>query len=128
MSGKPRRMERAHPSDASPGFTETGHILADSDQPVTHNTDRAQLGSQQAPALETDSAVQTYAPDMPQPAPQRHNRGRDSQALAERRAAATARVEARIAEAVVQAPPLPPDLQRRLRELIVLSEGGNPVT
>jgi hypothetical protein len=43
-------------------------------------------------------------------------------ALAARKAAALARVEARIADAVKDAPPLPVALERRLRELVVLAE------
>jgi hypothetical protein len=43
-------------------------------------------------------------------------------ALAARKAAARGQVEARIADSVKDAPPLPFALERRLRELIVLAQ------
>lgn len=48
--------------------------------------------------------------------------------MSEREEAARARVEKRIADAVQGAPPLPADLERRLRELIVLAwaDGDEP--
>jgi hypothetical protein len=43
-------------------------------------------------------------------------------AIAARKAAALARVEARISDAVREAPPLPVALERRLRELVILAQ------
>jgi len=70
-------------------------------------------------------AVDAHDPFMLRPGA--HGRGLPdptirADALATRKAAALARVEARIADAVKDAPPLPVALERRLRELVVLAE------
>lgn len=44
----------------------------------------------------------------------------------EREAVARARVEARIAEAIEDAPALPPEVAQRIRELVLLTTAVNP--